>query len=153
MPLSALSPDGPVSLVGMDVQTLENLRQRNRTEKLFSAKCCGAPVQIRTDAGRIAHFFHLPTPASCEGEREETPERLRLKQEVSFAIINTGWDHQPEAQEHDQFGKVIWRADVLASDWKRKGRAAAGLWAAFGRRPGTRTSAPPRASDGVDVRV
>lgn len=124
MPLSALSPNGPVSLVGMDVQTLENLRGQNRREKLFTAKCCGAPVQIRTAAGRIAHFVHLSTPASCEGERKETPEHLRLKQEVALAVINTGWDHQPEAQEYDQFGKVLWRADVLASEWNRKGRVA-----------------------------
>lgn len=124
MPLSALSPHGPVSLVGMDVQTLENLRERNRREKLFSAKCCGAPVQIRTAEGRIAHFFHLSKPTSCEGERKETPEHLRLKHEVAFAIINTGWDHQPEAQEHDEYGKVLWRADVLASKWNRKRRVA-----------------------------
>jgi hypothetical protein len=45
----------------MDQLTLQNLNSRNRKEKLFAAKCCGAPVPIRTPAGKIAHFYRLST--------------------------------------------------------------------------------------------
>lgn len=123
MPLSAFSPDGPVSLIGLDEMTIENLKKRNREEKLFTAKCCGAPMQIRTAHGRIAHFYHLSGTTTCDGARPETAEHLRLKQKIADAIIHTGWDHETEAAHRDRTsGQLIWQADVLA--YPSKGNAA-----------------------------
>ena len=121
MPLSAFSPDGPVTLIGVDPLTVERMRERNRKEKIYTAKCCGAPVQIRTADGKIPHFVHLSTPDFCEGDRLETPEHLRLKQEIAAAVVGTDWEVETEARETDQAtNQTIWRADVLATRKKAK---------------------------------
>jgi len=121
MPLSALSPEGPVTLVGVDPVSLERMRERNRKEKVFTAKCCGAPVQIRTAEGRIPHFVHLFTPDSCEGDKLETPEHRRLKNEIATAAISASWMAETEARQIEPLtGQTIWCADVLASLGKRK---------------------------------
>lgn len=115
MPLSARSPDGIVSLVGMDQLTLERLKGRNRTEKLFTAKCCGAPVQIRTPAGKIAHFYHLSTTPGCQGSKGETQEHLALKARIAAAVLQAGWQVEVEAEKRADNGALVWKADVLAT--------------------------------------
>lgn len=124
MPFSALSPDGPVSLLGADATTVENMRSRNRREACFTAKCCGAPVVIRTAAGKVPHFVHKVTPVGCDGDREETPEHRRLKAVIAKEAESTyEWDVETEAVRRDhQTQKVLWRADVLAS--RRRGHVA-----------------------------
>lgn len=114
MPLSAKSPDGPISLIGMDQLTLENLKSRNRKEKLFTAKCCGAPVQIRTPAGKIAHFYHLSTTPGCQGSNGESQEHLALKARIAAAAMQAGWEVEVEAEERSVDGALVWKADVLA---------------------------------------
>ena len=120
MPLSARSPDGIVSLVGMDQLTLENLKNRNRKEKLYTAKCCGAPVQIRTPGGKVAHFYHLSTTPGCQGSKGETQEHLALKERIAAAALRAGWEIEVEAEKREADGALIWKADVLA----RKGKVA-----------------------------
>lgn len=120
MPLSAISPEGPVCLVGMDLATIESLKNRNRRERLFTAKCCGAPVQIRTAVGRVPHFYHLVAAPGCDGARGESAEHLDLKRSIAVAAINAGWDVEVESDERLADGTLVWRADVLA----RKGKAA-----------------------------
>lgn len=114
MPLSARSPTGIVSLVGMDQLTLENLKSRNRKEKLFTAKCCGAPVQIRTPSGKVAHFYHLSTTPGCQGSSGETHTHLALKARIAVAVTQAGWEAEVEAEERGADGLLIWKADVLA---------------------------------------
>lgn len=122
MPLSARSPDGVVSLVGMDQQTLEHLKRRNRKDRLFVSKCCGEPVQIRTPAGKVPHFYHLNTATSCEGSKGETPTHLALKAQIAEAALAAGWEVEVEAEERNQAGKLVWKADVLAR--RRSARVA-----------------------------
>lgn len=121
MPFSALSPEGPVSLLGADAATVENLRSRNRREACFTAKCCGAPLVIRTAAGKAPHFVHKAVPRGCDGDRRETGEHRRLKELIAKSAERTfGWSAETEAvHRHAQTGEVTWRADVLSS----KGRA------------------------------
>lgn len=114
MPLSARSPDGPISLVGMDLTSLENLKARNRLEKIYTAKCCGAPVQIRTPEGKVPHFYHLSTSPSCQGSKGETQEHLGLKSKIAIAAMSAGWDVEVEAEHRLPDGTLIWKADVLA---------------------------------------
>ena len=114
MPLSARSANGVVSLVGMDQLTLENLKSRNRTEKLFTAKCCGAPVQVRTPAGKVAHFYHLSTTPGCQGSSGESQTHLALKARIAVAVIQAGWEAEVEAEERSADGTLVWKADVLA---------------------------------------
>ena len=114
MPLSARSPEGTVSLVGMGQLTLENLKSRNRKEKLFTAKCCGAPVQIRTPAGKIAHPYHLSTTPGCQGSSGESQGHLALKARIAAAVMKAGWEVEVEAEERSSDGALIWKADVLA---------------------------------------
>lgn len=160
MPLSAISPNGPVSLVGMDQLTLENLKSRNRKEKLFTAKCCGAPVQIRTPAGKIAHFYHLSTAPGCQGSSGESQEHLALKARIAAAVLQAGWEVEVEveAEERRADGTLVWKADVLArrrsaavafevqlsnSDWTMMGERQArykdsgvrGLWFVKTKKP------------------
>jgi hypothetical protein len=129
MPLSAMSATGPVCLIGMDATTLEGLKNRNRQERLFTAKCCGAPVQVRVVAGKVPHFYHLTTPTTCEGDRRETQEHLRLKAEVAAAASDAGWSVEVEAAERDESGRVVWQADVLAT----RGRARVAFEAQLSR--------------------
>lgn len=172
MPLSALSPSGPVSLVGLDLLNIEGLKQRNRNEHLFTAKCCGAPLQIRVAPGKIPHFVHLRTPANCDGDRAGTQEHLRLKASTAAAVSAAGWHVELEAAERDAQGVLVWRADVLAKqgrariafeaqlsrpDWsemvERQSRYARhgvrGLWFVSTRKPFPATNALPvfRVSD------
>ncbi len=84
MPFSALSPDGPVTLLGVDPLTVERMRDRNCREKLYTAKCCGAPLVIRTVQGKIPHFVHATTPSFCEGDNHVSPEHLRLQAAVAL---------------------------------------------------------------------
>lgn len=114
MPLSARSSNGPVSLVGMDQLTLEQLKCRNRKEKLFTAKCCGAPVQIRTPAGKVAHFYHLSTMPGCQGSAGESQVHLELKARIAVAVTRAGWDAEVEAEKRGADGTLVWKADVLA---------------------------------------
>ncbi len=120
MPFSALSPDGPVSLLGADITTVENMRRRNREEACFTAKCCGAPLIIRTAAGKLPHFVHKTVPVGCDGERGETPEHRRLKAVIAKEAESTyEWDVETEAVRLDpETQKVLWRADVLAAKYK-----------------------------------
>jgi hypothetical protein len=123
MPLSAKSPDGVFSLIGLDQLTLENLKSRNRREKLFTAKCCGAPVQIRTPAGKVAHFYHLSTTPGCQGSKGESKEHLELKARIAAAVMHAGWEAEVEAEERSADGTLVWKADVMA----RRGNAAVAL--------------------------
>ena len=123
MPLSAYSPEGPVTLVGVDPITVERMRDRNRKEKIYTAKCCGAPVQVRTSAGKVPHFVHLVTPTNCEGDKHITPEHRRLQNEIALAVKNTDWTFETEASLLDEkMKRRIWAADVLAT--KGKGQVA-----------------------------
>ena len=124
MPFSALSPDGPVSLLGADVTTVENMRRRNREEACFTAKCCGAPLVIRTAEGKLPHFVHKTVPVGCDGERGESPEHRRLKAVIAKEAESTyEWDVETEVVERNvEKKKVHWRADVLAV--KRKAAVA-----------------------------
>lgn len=116
MPFSALSPDGPVSLLGADAATVERMRSRNRQEGCFTAKCCGAPVIVRTAQGKTPHFVHKVVPTGCDGERRETPEHRRLKEVIAKEAADTyEWDVETEAIHRDPLTQsVLWRADVLA---------------------------------------
>jgi hypothetical protein len=67
MPLSANSSTGPFSVFGLDALTLELLKERNRKEHLFTAKCCDGSVQIGTPANKLPHFYHLSTASTCSG--------------------------------------------------------------------------------------
>lgn len=119
MPFSALSPEGPISLLGVDAATLENLRSRNRKEGCFTAKCCGSPVVIRTAEGKSPHFVHKVVPAGCDGDRGETPEHRRLKELIADCAERTyEWDVETEAVFRGDDGSVVWRADVLATKSK-----------------------------------
>jgi hypothetical protein len=121
MPFSALSPDGPVTLLGADPLTIERMRDRNRREKLYTAKCCGAPLVIRTVQGKIPHFVHATTPSFCEGDKHVSPEHLRLQAAVAQAVAGTGWTCETEAIEKDPTSRrPIWRADVLATRSKAR---------------------------------
>jgi hypothetical protein len=121
MPFSALSPDGPVTLIGVDPLTVERMRDRNRREKLYTAKCCGAPLKIRTAEGKIPHFVHETTPSFCEGDKRVSPEHLRLQATVALAIAGTGWECETEAAEKDSVaGRTVWRADILATRSKAR---------------------------------
>lgn len=113
MPLSAKSPDGPICLVGLDAVTLENLKERNRKEKLYTSKCCDAPVQIRIAEKKIPHFYHIAKSPNCSGGRE-TLEHLSLKAEIALACRKAGWDVEVEAELRDEAGKLVWKADILA---------------------------------------
>lgn len=116
MPFSALSPDGPVTLLGVDSLTIERMRDRNRREQLYRAKCCGAPLAIRTAEGKVPHFVHLSTPPSCAGDKHVSPEHLRLQAAVALAVNETGWTFETEAVEREPVSRrPIWRADVLAT--------------------------------------
>jgi hypothetical protein len=114
MPLSANSPTGPFSLLGLDALTLEHLKERNRREHLFSAKCCGAPVQIRTPARKVPHFYHLATTPDCSGGGRESHDHLALKAEIGAAAMEAGWEAEAEAAFRNPDGALIWKADVLA---------------------------------------
>ena len=116
IPLSANSPDGPISLIRADPLAVESMRARNREEKVFTAKCCGAPLSIRTAEGKVPHFVHLSTPANCEGGKRETPEHRRLKYLIAEKVmLGAEWDVETEVFEFDpDTQRVIWRADVLA---------------------------------------
>ncbi len=123
MPFSAISPDGPVTLIGADPLTVEQMRDRNRRERLYTAKCCGAPLIIRTAQGKIPHFVHETTPSFCDGDKPVSPDHLRLQAAVALATSGTGWACETEAAENDKIsGRAIWRADVLAT--RRKVRIA-----------------------------
>jgi hypothetical protein len=98
----------------MDLATLENLKARNRTEKIFKAKCCDAHVQIRTPEGKIPHFYHLNTIPGCQGSKGETQEHLGLKSKIALAAIAAGWAVECEAEMRRSDGTLIWKADVLA---------------------------------------
>jgi len=100
------------------------MRARNRKEKLFTAKCCGAPVSIRTAEGKVPHFVHLATPTNCEGDKRETPEHRRLKHVIAKQAMHSAeWDVETEAFEFSSdTQRAIWRADVLAR--KPKGTVA-----------------------------
>jgi len=117
MPFSALSPEGPVTLLGADAATVEGLRSRNRREACFTAKCCGAPLSIRTAPGKAPHFVHKVVPAACEGDRRETPEHERLKELIARSVAQTReWQVETEAVRRDaRTRQVRWRADVLAT--------------------------------------
>jgi len=116
MPFSALSPDGPVTLLGADIATVENMRRRNREEACFVAKCCGAPVVIRTAHGKLPHFVHKSVPVGCDGERWESAEHRRLKAVIAKEAESTyEWEVETEAiRRNPASDKVLWRADVLA---------------------------------------
>lgn len=91
------------------------MRARNRLEHCYSAKCCGAPVVIRTAAGKVPHFVHKFVPKGCDGDRRESPEHRRLKYAIASYIAETyEWEVETEAVQRDAAGKVLWRADVLA---------------------------------------
>jgi len=115
MPFSANSPTGPVSLFGLDALTLELLKERNRKEHLFTAKCCDARVQIRTPAKKVPHFYHLATTPHCTGGGRESHEHLALKAEIGTATIAAGWEAEAEAPFRNQDGVLVWIADVLAT--------------------------------------
>jgi hypothetical protein len=114
MPLSANSPDGPFSLLGLDPVTLEQLKARNRTERLFTARCCGQPVQIRTPARKVAHFYHLGSMPDCPASGRESAEHLDLKAEIGAAVLAAGWQAEAEAEQRRPDGALAWRADILA---------------------------------------
>lgn len=115
MPFSANSPEGPVTLIGVTPQSVETMRARNRKEKVYTAKCCGAPLSIRVAEGKAPHFVHQSTPGNCDGDRNETPEHRRLKHLIAETVIRTyEWDVETEARENDPAtGRAIWQADVL----------------------------------------
>ena len=110
--------------MGADITTVENMRRRNREEACFTAKCCGAPMVIRTAQGKLPHFAHKSVPVGCDGERGESPEHRRLKALIAKEAESTyEWDVETEAVERDaETQKVLWRADVLAA--KRKAAVA-----------------------------
>lgn len=116
MPFSAISPEGRVTLIGVDPLSMEAMRARNRKERCFTAKCCGAPLSIRVAAGKAPHFVHQVTPDGCDGDKRETPEHRRLKQVIAEAAMRIwGWDVETEARETDETsGRAKWQADVLA---------------------------------------
>lgn len=114
MPLSANSPTGPFSLFGLDALTLEQLKERNRREHLFTAKCCDVRVQIRTPANKVPHFYHLSTTPNCSGGGRESQEHLALKARIGAAAIEAGWDAEAEAAFRNPDGELVWKADVLA---------------------------------------
>ena len=116
MPFSANSPEGRITLLGVDPQSVEVMRVRNRKERCYTAKCCGAPLSIRVAEGKVAHFVHQVTPANCDGEKRETPEHRRLKQVIAEAVLRTwAWEVETEAREPDpDTGRTHWQADVLA---------------------------------------
>lgn len=92
------------------------MRSRNRKEKVYTAKCCGAPLSIRIAEGKAPHFVHQVTPESCDADRRETPEHRRLKHLIAETAIRTyEWDVETEARENDPAtGRAVWQADVLA---------------------------------------
>jgi hypothetical protein len=100
------------------------MRRRNREEACFTAKCCGAPLVIRTAEGKLPHFVHKTVPVGCDGERGESPEHRRLKAVIAKEAESTyEWDVETEAIRRDSAtDKVLWRADVLAV--KPKARVA-----------------------------
>lgn len=114
MPLSANSPTGPFSLFGLDALTLEQLKERNRKEHLFTAKCCDARVQIRTPPNKVPHFYHLSTTPNCSGGGRESQAHLALKARIGAAAIEVGWDAETEAAFRNPDGALVWKADVLA---------------------------------------
>lgn len=122
----------------MDQLNLEQLKGRNRTEKLFTAKCCGAPVQIRTPAGKMAHFYHLSTTPGCQGSKGETQEHLALKARIAVAVVQAGWQAEVEAEQRREDGTLVWKADVLATRGKAKVALEAQLsnpdWTIMGER-------------------
>lgn len=95
---------------------MELMRSRNREEKLYTSKCCGAPLSIRVAEGKAPHFVHQSNPTNCEGARRETPEHRRLKHVIAETAIRTyEWDVETEAREIDpSTGHTAWQADVLA---------------------------------------
>lgn len=115
MPFSANSPEGPVTLIGVTPLSVETMRARNRKEKAYTARCCGAPLSIRVAEGKAPHFVHQRTPENCDADRGETPEHRRLKHLIAETVIRTyEWDVETEARENDPAtGKAIWQADVL----------------------------------------
>lgn len=117
MPFSALSPEGPVTLIGVTPESVELMRTRNRKEKVYTAKCCGAPLSIRIAEGKATHFVHQVTPENCDADRRETPEHRRLKHLIAETAMRTsGWTVETEARKNDPAtGRAIWQADVLAS--------------------------------------
>ncbi|WP_312165392.1 competence protein CoiA family protein [Massilia timonae] len=119
MPLSANSPSGPFSLIGLDASTLEQLKARNRSEALFTARCCGRPVQIRTPARKTPHFYHLAGAPGCSGGGKESAEHLGMKAAIGAAALVAGWQAEAEAEQRRPDGTLEWRADILA----RRGRA------------------------------
>lgn len=116
MPFSANSPDGPVTLIGVAPETVETMRARNRKGKVYTAKCCGAPLSIRIAEGKAPHFVHQSTPENCDSERGETSEHRRLKHLIAETVMRTyEWDVETEARENDPAtGRALWQADVLA---------------------------------------
>jgi hypothetical protein len=115
MPFSANSPEGPVTLIGVTPESVESMRSRNRKEKVYKAKCCGAPLSIRIAEGKAPHFVHQVTPENCDVERRETPEHRRLKHLIAETAIRTyEFDVETEAREVDPVtGRALWQADVL----------------------------------------
>jgi hypothetical protein len=81
---------------------------------LYSKKCCGEPVQIRTPAGRIAHFYHLSTTPGCQGSGGESQEHLALKARIAAAVMQAGWGAEVEAEQRSADGTLVWKADILA---------------------------------------
>ena len=117
MSFSAISPEGPVTLIGVTPESVEAMRARNRKEKLYTAKCCGAPLSIRIAEGKAPHFVHQSTPKTCDAPRHETPEHRRLKYLIAEAAARTyEFDVETEARKVDpETGVKLWQADVLVS--------------------------------------
>nr|WP_315479349.1 competence protein CoiA family protein [uncultured Rhodoferax sp.] len=114
MPFSANSSEGPVTLIGVNPQSVELMRSRNRKEGLYFAKCCGAPLSIRVAEGKAPHFVHKTASPNCDSAKGETPEHRRLKHLIAETATKTyEWEVETEARHADESGKALWQADVL----------------------------------------
>ncbi len=102
-------------MIGVTPESVESMRSRNRKEKVYTAKCCGAPLSIRVAEGKAPHFVHQVTPENCDADRCETPEHRRLKHLIAETAIRTyEFDVETEARENDPVtGRALWQADVL----------------------------------------
>lgn len=118
MPLSALV--NGKKCIGMDIPLDEwkemQVKHRKGNLPILMIGCNQPGHMVRKNG--LQFFRHAPNSLSCDCERGETQEHLRLKYQIYELCKSYGWEADPEFTSPDG----SWRADVLS--WKNDRKVA-----------------------------
>lgn len=98
--------------IDFDAEGWDELRARNRKNRVLQMACCGADVTLRQTKLGTRYFAHAKKGSCAAGI--EPAEVMRAREVIAKAVRQAGWNASVEAVGPSD-GEAGWKLDVLAS--------------------------------------